>query len=281
LHWTLERLAMHGVSDVMINLHHLGGSVKDAVGDGSAFGLRVSYSRERSILGTGGGPRKVRDFFGSAPCLLVNGDVYFDLDLGELLAAHRASGARVTLALLPKPRGSSYGGVVTGKDGEIRSLGGLPHPARGTTSLFTGVHVLDPALLELLPRGASDSVRDLYAPMVARGERLKGLRMRGRWYDFGSPSLYLASQLTMLSSKSLVHPAARIEPGARVVKSVVGAGAVVRAGALVRESVLWAGTEVGVGARLRRVILAEGKAHEREQMTGMVVLKGERHQVAL
>jgi NDP-sugar pyrophosphorylase family protein len=54
LHWTLERLARAGVSEVMINLHHLPDSVTDVVGDGKQFGLRVSYSRERTILGTAG-----------------------------------------------------------------------------------------------------------------------------------------------------------------------------------------------------------------------------------
>ena len=60
LHWTLEMLAGHGVKNVMINLHYLPRTVRAAVGDGRAFGLDVSYSFEREILGTGGGPRKVR-----------------------------------------------------------------------------------------------------------------------------------------------------------------------------------------------------------------------------
>ena len=57
--------------------------------------------------------------------------------------------------------------MVTGRGGWIRAIAGLPRPARGTGALFTGVHVLDPALLDRLPPGPSDSVRDLYAPMLA------------------------------------------------------------------------------------------------------------------
>src|SRR5262245_1176985 len=148
LHWTLDALASHGVREVVINVHHRPQTVVRAVGSGGAFGLRVTYSHERRLLGTGGGPRRVRRFFGAEPFLLVNGDVVFDLDLDRLVERHRASGARATLALKPNPDPRRYARVVTGPGGRLLSLAGLPRPARGRSSLFTGVHVLDPALLE-------------------------------------------------------------------------------------------------------------------------------------
>ena len=115
IHWTLELLRRHGVTDVVVNLHHLPGTVRRAVGDGSTLGLRVSYSYERRILGTAGGPRKVRRFFGDEPFLLVNGDVLFDFDLSDLVRRHAASGARATLALKAYRRVEAYGGVVIGR----------------------------------------------------------------------------------------------------------------------------------------------------------------------
>jgi len=284
LSWTLERLARHGVTDVIINLHHLPETVTAAVGDGGELGLRVTWSRERTILGTGGGPRAVRDFFGQDPFLLVNGDMLFDFDLARLFARHRATGARATLALLPNPDPRRYGPVVTGADGLVRSLLGRPHRARGAVSLFTGVHVLDPALLERLPRGASDSVRDLYVPLVAEGARILGVRVRGAWYDLGRPSLYLSAQIRRLrGGGSLVHPSARIEAGARVRTSVVGAGARVAAGAVVESSVLWEGAAVEAGARVRGSILLTGatigtgqRADDRVVLSRRVLPRGAR-----
>ena len=273
LHWTLELLARHGVTDVIVNLHHLADTVVALVGDGRAFGLRVTYVREKRILGTSGGPRAVRDFFGDEPFLLVNGDMLFDFDLTRLVARHHAAGARATLALRPNPDPRTYGPIVTGPDGGVRSLAGRPRRARGTVSLFTGVHVLDPALLERLPRGPSDSVRDLYPPLVAEGERLLGVRVKGAWYDLGRPGLYLAAQVRRIAGESLVHPSATIEPGARVVRSVIGPRARVGAGALVERSVLWEAAEVGAGASLRRSIVTAGavvKAGERGD--GVVVM---------
>jgi len=126
IHWTLELLRRHGVTDVVVNLHHLPATVRRAVGDGRALGLRVSYSFERELLGTGGGPRKVRRLFGDEPFLLVNGDVVFDMDLSDLVRRHVASGARATLALKAHRSAAEYGGIVTGPGGFIRSLAGLP-----------------------------------------------------------------------------------------------------------------------------------------------------------
>jgi len=264
LHWTLESLARHGVTDVVVNLHHLPWTVRSALGDGRGFGLRVQYSLERSLLGTAGGPRKVRALLGEEPVLLVNGDVLFDFDLGQLIARHRSSGARATLALKPNPDPRRYGPVVTGPGGWVRSLPNLPR-RRGTVSLFTGVHVLDPALLDRLPPGPSDSVRDLYAPLVAAGERIQGVRVRGAWYDLGSPRAYLDSQLALLASGfagtgrgPLVEAGARVSRGVRITRSVVGRGAVIGVGASVIRSVLWDGARIGAGARVRDTIVATG-----------------------
>lgn len=259
LHWTLERLRAHGVTEVIVNLHHLPETVTAAVGDGRAFGLRVRYVRERRILGTAGGPRAVRELLGEEPVLLVNGDVLFDFDLTDLVARHRASGARLTLALKPNPDPRTYGPVVTGRGGRVLSIAGLPRPARGRISLFTGVHVLDPAVLDRLPPGPADSVRDVYAPLVAAGETLLGVRVRGAWYDLGRPSLYRDAQLRLLpGSRSLVHPRARRGRGARLLRSVVGRGAQIGPGARVVRSILWEGAVVESGALVRGSIVLDG-----------------------
>lgn len=283
LHWTLDLVRRHGVHEVVINLHHRPETVRAAVGDGRAFGLKVRYSYERTILGTAGGPRKVRDFFGDEPFLLLNGDVVFDLDLSLLVRRHRAAGVKATLALLPNPDPKRYGAVITDARGRVRSLAGLPRPARGTASLFAGIHVVDPALLDRLPRGVSDSVRHLYAPMVAEGDPPLGVRLKGPWYDLGSPSSYLASHHALLATRfrglrrgSLVDPAARVEPGARVVRSVVGPGSVVTAGALVRDSVLWDRVRIGEGASVEASILATGvRVQPGEAVDQALVMKGQ------
>jgi len=284
LHWTLELLARSGVTEVMINTHYLPATVKEAVGDGRKFGLRATYSHEPKILGTGGGPRKVRSFFGDEPFILVNGDMVFDFDLRDLVRRHEKAQARATLALRPNPDPRRYSAVRTRKDGRVTSLAGLPRKTRGMASLFTGIHVLDPALLDRLPRGESDTVRDLYAHLVDEGEIVLGVRVRGKWFDIGSPPLYLASQRALLAAGFgdakggvLIHSDAEVHRTARVTRSVIGAGSVIGARARVTGSILWDGVTVGDGARVADSILATGTAAtEGEKMTGMVVTTGKR-----
>jgi NDP-sugar pyrophosphorylase family protein len=260
LHWTLERLRRAGVTEVVVNLHHLPDTVTGAVGDGRRFGLRVRYSREAEILGTGGGPRAVREFFGGEPFLLVNGDALFSFDLRALLRRHRASHARATLALRPNPGG--YPAVVTDRRGRVLSIRGHPRDARGAASMFAGIHVLDPALLDRLPEGPSDSVEELYVPLLSEGEALRGVRLRGAWYDLGRPLLYRDAQLRLVPGRArdrvLVDRTARVAPGARLRRSVVGGGARVGPGARVDRSVLWDGSVVEPGARLRGSIVTSG-----------------------
>jgi mannose-1-phosphate guanylyltransferase len=268
LEFTFERLANAGVRDVVVNLHHLPESVVSAIGPGRRHGLRIRYAREREILGTGGGPRAVRDFFGREPFLLVNGDVFFEFDLRALVARHRASGALATLALRPLPDPRAYSAVVTDRRGRILSIAGRPRPARGTVSMFASVHVLEPRLLERLPAGRSDSVRDLYVPLLAEGAHLAGVRCAGAWYDFGRPSLYRDAQLRMLRGREqvLVGSGARMAAAAAVRRSVLGARSRVARDARVVSSVLWPEAVVEARARVFRSIVT----------TGGVVRTGER-----
>lgn len=280
IHWTLDQLRVLDVREVIVNLHHLPRTVTRAAGDGKEFGLHVQYSRERRILGTGGGPRKVRALLGDEPLLLVNGDVLFDFDLRRLVAAHRAAKADVTLGLVPNPDPRRYSRVVMGADGRILSLADRPRPMRGRAWLFTGVQVLEPRLLDRLPRGASDTVRDLYVPLIAEGARVTGIPLQGAWYDFGSPPLYLASQLALLRSGfggardgRLVDAAARIHPRARVARAVVGAGSRLEEGARVEASVIWGAAHVGRGCIVRRSVVASGaRLRDGQSVEDVIVL---------
>jgi NDP-sugar pyrophosphorylase family protein len=281
LHWTLTRLARDGFRDVVINLHYLPASVRDAVGGGEAFGVRVCYSHERKILGSAGGPRSVRHFFGREPFVLVNGDMYFDFDLRALVRRHVRSGARATLALKPNPDPDHYGPVVTARDGRIYSIRQKPDRRSGAVSLFTGVQVLDPTCLDALPPGPSDLVAELYVPLLAQGEKLVGVRVSGPWYDLGDPARYLASHTALLHQNAqgvrrrrLIHRSARVDPSAKIVRSVVGERVVIGAKARVRDSVLWNDVVVGSEAGVKGCIVASGVTMKaRRRATGKVILK--------
>jgi mannose-1-phosphate guanylyltransferase len=174
-------------------------------------------------------------------------------------------------------RNDTYSAIVTDRTGRIVSIAGHPRSGRGTVSMFTGIQVLDSRLLERLPPGASDSVRDLYVPMLAEGARLAGVRPAGAWYDFGRPSLYRDAQLGMLRrrgrSQIVVGAAARVSAGAGVARSVIGARSRVGAGSRVERSVLWEDAVVEPGAQvLRAIVTAGGVVRGGERADGVIVL---------
>ncbi len=160
----LRWLAGGGVTDAVLNLHHLPASVTEAIGDGSAFGVRVRYSWEPRILGSAGGPARALPLLDAEQFFLVNGDTLTDLDLAALAARHSESGASVTLAVVRNPDPLHYGGVVLDDEGRVTGFS-APGPAnRGwhfigvqavNGSVFAGLNPDEPA-----SNGVGDLRRD-------------------------------------------------------------------------------------------------------------------------
>jgi NDP-sugar pyrophosphorylase family protein len=272
---TLRELKRAGVSEVMINLHHRPETIRAAIPEGD-LGLKIRYSRETAILGTGGALRKVRAWVGRNPFFVVNGDVVFDFDLKGLLACHRRTDALATLALRPNPRPAKYRPVVTDRTGRVLSIRGVPRGRRGTVSLFASVHIIDPVILDRLPPGASDTVGDLYIPLLREGAHLQGVRQTGAWHDLGSPGGYLKSHMRLLAERGrkrsvLIDASVRLGKGARVVRSVVGAGCVIESSARIEGSVVWDGALVKSGARLKNCIVMSGTRVGKRAYSGLIL----------
>lgn len=272
---TLRELKRAGVGEVMINLHHRPETIRAAIPEGD-LGMKIKYSREAAILGTGGALRKIRAWVGRLPLFVVNGDVIFDFDLKALAVCHRKTAAVATLALKPNPAPSRYKPVVTDKTGRILSIRGLPAARKGTISLFASVHIIEPAILDRLPSGPSDTVGDLYIPLLREGAHLQGVRQAGVWHDLGLPRGYLKAQMRLLADRRrkrsvLIDPSVRLGKGARVTRSVVGAGCVIEPSARVAGSVLWDGALVKSGASLRNCIVMSGTVVEKGTHTGLIL----------
>lgn len=272
---TLRELKRAGVSEVMINLHHCPDSIRAAIPPGN-LGLKIKYSRETTILGTGGALRKVRGWAGRAPLFVVNGDVVFDFDLKAMAAIHRRTSALATLALRANSNPRKYKPVITDRTGRILSIRGQPRGRRGSVCLFASVHLIEPVILDRLPAGPSDTVGDLYIPLLREGAHLQGVRQSGVWHDLGSPSGYLKSQLRLLSAGprkrlALVDSSVRAGKGARILRSVIGEGCVLEPSARVFGSILWEGALVKSGASLKNCIVMSGTAVEKGAYHGLIL----------
>lgn len=192
----LERLKEAGVEEVVINLHHQGAKIRKALGEAAGLGLRIRYSEEPVLLGTGGGIKKAEPLLGRDPFYIVNGDVLSDVDLKGLASAHRSRRAAATLVLRADPESERYGALTMGPDGRIVDIldrirgekgGALPGERR---LMFTGIHVADGELLDALPPGRPASVIDAYVEMIRKGGGLFGVVHEGAWEDVGTPERY-------------------------------------------------------------------------------------------
>ena len=194
--WNLLLLKRHGFHDVVINLHHLAPLIEHALGDGSKFGLRIIYSREPMILGTGGGIKQAEPHFSGEPVLVLNGDTLFELDLDALCSFHRTRKATATMVLREDPDAVRWGLVEVGADDQIvRITGrGLSSCIPTTPRMFAGVHILNPLLLRNVRKDMASSIIDLYVAAIERGEAVLGYDLRSYWSDIGTAERYARAE---------------------------------------------------------------------------------------
>lgn len=194
--WNLLLLRRHGVTEVIINLHHLGGMIQDALGDGTKFGMRLAYSHEPVILGTGGGLKKAEPFFGGDPFLVLNGDTLLELDLGALAQFHRQGGALATMVVRDDPEADRWGAVEMDARQRVVRITGQGRTDTGPTvkRMFAGVHLMHPHVLREVPADRESSIIDAYVREIERGAMILGFEMAGYWSDVGMPERYAQAQ---------------------------------------------------------------------------------------
>jgi NDP-sugar pyrophosphorylase family protein len=176
----LAWLRGHGIQEVAINLYHLGDKIKDFLGDGSRYGMKVWYSPEEALLGTAGGVKRMEHFFHETFVVLY-GDVLTDLDLSAMVNFHQEKRAMATLAIFRAARPWEVGVVDIDREGRIlsfeekpRSL--VPDPQSPTLSPQSpvlasgGVYVLQKKVLDHIPsQGFYDFAYDIFPRLIEFG----------------------------------------------------------------------------------------------------------------
>jgi len=180
LEHTLIWLRSHGVGEVIINLYHQPHVISAHFGDGSRWGMRITYSQETELLGTAGGVRQAAWFF-DAPFLVIYGDNLSTCDLSQMARKHRERGAMATMALHWRKDPSSSGIAELNADDRIVRFVEKPRPEEVFSNwVNAGIYVLNPEILDQLPAGQPcDFGREVFPRMLADGRALCGYRMQG------------------------------------------------------------------------------------------------------
>ena len=262
----LERLGAAGVSEVGVNLHHLGDAIEKSLSESAPAAPRVRFFREPEILGTAGALANAADWLADGDFLVVNADTAIDADFPGLLARHRDSRHVATLLVTENREPSRFTPVGTERD-RVVSFGGTP----SWPLLYTGVCVLSPHLLRRIPAGERSLVADVWQPILDEGRDEIGWMLHERPFsDLGTPRDFLrASRQALTRGGPFATGAGVFDEPSRVlslersrsfeaVSSVVGRASIGRQARLI-ESCVWDGVDVGAGAELRGCIAASGR----------------------
>jgi mannose-1-phosphate guanylyltransferase len=277
----------HGVDDIVMSCGHLASGVRNVLGDGEAFGIRLRYVEEPRPLGTGGALKYAEQLLDER-FLMLNGDVLTDLDVSAQIAQHERTGATGTLALTPVEDPTAYGLVRLAPGGAVVEFVEKPSPDQiDTNNVSAGVYVLERAVLDMLEPGEPASIeRDVFPRLI--GDGLYGCVADGYWLDIGTPERYLQGTFDILEgsvgtevvermgsgylcieqgvdSVGRIIPSALVESGCRIAEGArVGGRAVLERGVTVGEgttiegSVVMRGAEIGAHCTLRGCIVAGG-----------------------
>ena len=253
-------LAGAGITDVVLNVHHLPETIAAVIGDGHDLGVRARYSWEQpSVLGSAGGVRQALDIIGQRTFLVVNGDTLTDLEIAPLVADHQRSQALVTMAVVPNRAPHRYSGLRLSGDGAV--LGVEPRGSTAPSYHFIGIQVANASAFASIPVGrAVNSVGELYDDLIrATPGSVRGHICNARFWDIGTVADYWS---TSHAFAALGEPPSTPPPllgeGARLIDSIV-----------------WNDVVLGEGCVLDRCIVTDAvHVPARMAYSNMILMRG-------
>lgn len=276
----LTKLAGAGIEHVVLATSYQAEAFVPVLGDGSAYGLRLTYVREAEPLGTGGAIRNVAGALGDDPegaVVILNGDVLSGHDLVEQLREfdepRDGRPVDVSLHLVQVEDARAFGCVPTNDIGRVLEFTEKSDNPL-TNQVNAGCYIFRRRVIDTIPAGRVVSVeRETFPGLVEAGTMVVGYVETAYWRDVGSPEALVAASVDVVTglapTTAVQHdtPTASIAPSATVRGrvhggSVVAAGAVVDAGAEVDGSVVMSGATVGTGARVVDSVLGPGSVVE-------------------
>jgi mannose-1-phosphate guanylyltransferase len=229
--YLIEHLRKHGITEIMVNVSHLHEKIEEYFGEGEQFGVQIGYSFEGYTkedgevvavpIGSAGGMKKIQEFGGffDDTTIVLCGDALIDLDLKAALLEHRRKGAMATVITkeVPWDKVSSYGVVVTDKEGRITQFQEKPKQEEALSNFIsTGIYIFEPEVIDLIPSGVEFDIGSQLFPLLA--EKGMPFYAQGRpfnWLDIGSVSDYWEVLQNVLTGEvnHMDVPGIQIEPG--------------------------------------------------------------------
>jgi mannose-1-phosphate guanylyltransferase len=275
----------HGFDRVIANLHWFPETIRDHFGDGSGFGVELSYSHEEALLGTAGGVRNASTFFDGG-FLVISGDALTDIDLTAMREFHESHEGIATLATRKVSDTSQFGVVITDEDGRVQGFQEKPDPAEALSDLANcGIYMFNPEIFDFFPgpgqsvlasgddpEGFADWAMDVFPALLESGESFYSHEVDAYWNDVGTIGELLQGCFDGLNREvALKIPEPEVAPGVWCAEGVdlssveiqgpalIGPECEIAAGsALAGPVVLGRGCRIGQNVKVREAVLLAG-----------------------
>ncbi|UCC57661.1 MAG: NDP-sugar synthase [Candidatus Bathyarchaeum sp.] len=202
LDWTLESLAEIGISEVTLAVKHMAEAFMQRYGK-SKYGMKISYSREKKPMRTGGAIKYAEELIGhKEPFLVLNGDIFTKIDYTKLLKKHKETNAVAIIALYRVEDPSRYGTVKLTEESRVTQFAEKAPPGQAPSNLINaGIYVLDPKIFDHIPGGRPVSIEHEIFPKLAKEGKFFGHEFKEIWMDIGKSRDYLKANRILLDTE--------------------------------------------------------------------------------
>lgn len=249
--YAINHLKKYGIKQLVINLHHLSKSVRDALGNGKDYGVKIEYSFEPDILETGGGIKKAQKLIGNGTFIVYNCDIITDCNLTKLIDFHRRKKALATVALSAK-----YEPRTVVMDENRRIVEFRNKSPISNKYVFCGIHVIEPKIFNFLPL-KKISIIDVYENLLKTGRGIFGYVIKNKWQDLGSIDHYVQvhENATRKATKGKNNAVAG---GFRTSGFVsIGNNNVIGKNCVIKNSILWDNITLESGLKIENSIITD------------------------
>jgi mannose-1-phosphate guanylyltransferase / phosphomannomutase len=283
-------LKSHNVRDIIFSAGYLSEVFKNYFGDGSKFGLKITFVKEERPLGTCGGVKNTEKYLENDSFLVFNGDILSSLDLTDMIAFHKRKKADVTISVTSTEDPSSYGLVPVDGKGRITEFLEKPEGDEFVTNqINAGIYIMEPHVLKLVPEGKNYSFeRQLFPHLLEKNYRIFGYVFNSYWLDVGTPRKYLManrdvlykkikfkfsgrevmkdvyaetgseySESNFVSGPVVIGSGTKIKKNAKIMPlTVIGNDCTISEGTEIYESVIFNNCKIGKKCRIKKAIIS-------------------------
>jgi mannose-1-phosphate guanylyltransferase len=286
LEYTIRHLSRHNIKEIILAVGYKPDRITEYFSDEKPFGTKLIYSVETEPLGTAGAIKNAKSYIDDR-CFVMNGDIFTDLDITEMLKFHDNKHAKVTIALTPVEDPTRFGVVETDSNQRVTRFVEKPRREEVTTNMINaGLYIIESGILERIPEGQRYMFEhNIFPALVNEGEPVYGYTTDAYWMDTGTPEKYLELNSDLLQGKSIqvdfkpsdiridkqsnVHSKSRLVGPVLIDRNcdisaeveikgpvVIGSGCRIHEGTSIENSVLWQNITVGRKAALKDCIVA-------------------------